>query len=769
MFNNELALDNFVCSIPVCQSESDLGSILKVFQHHDCDVIAISQANNSWGIIRASDVLGVCARLWQQQGTILAGHPRQKIEPISSARAVFQEFDSLIEPAIVYYANDKLNSLLVRWQDRSSTDIALECLVIDKLGKLKGKVNRTKVLKYLASTTKKYQSSLLPASILPEPIASLINSIALPWKIETLAGQHLYSNLAWQESVTSSSQPRERDLPEMAIANWWIEQQYLAQKDKGIADRQLSETSLFHQHESTVAKSSLSNLAASAWEKNTAPALAQNCAALNILPKDRTRLNASGIGNCLEDSDPEPTQDRHLEVQIEQKQEWCWLKIPLSVQPEAESTTLNSYSCWLIIATKSSLSDLISEQKSPSVVGELLKILNHELKSPLTGIVGLSSLLKDGQLGKLNQRQTLYTQLIHNGAHKLMGIVNDLLELQGLTPKKSQANSNSVSLNLKSLCLEVYQQIVTKLNNSHVAESQPEIAQSQLRLAIEPELEIAIANKLCLSAILSHLILETLQFAEIRDDTVAIEAATSNPQQQEVYQTKITISRGMVAGSRSDLAADSACASLPKQSSGWHLILAKYLAAQISGKIDGSYTKYGCQLTLLLPVATFSKAKSPQKNCSGIALPASQRQNLTILCLYPETEVVNPEQYRQYDLDFKLKDWIEQDWSNMSNSQANYQHRIIEADGLEQAHTLARIWQLDVILLDGHQITEPEQYLRSLQQSSYLAALPLITLDTRTTESANQIEGLNVYPCLIPAQCRSIEDLAEVIQIATNS
>ncbi len=69
-------------------------------------------------------------------------------------------------------------------------------------------------------------------------------------------------------------------------------------------------------------------------------------------------------------------------------------------------------------------------------------------------------------------------------------------------------------------------------------------------------------------------------------------------------------------------------------------------------------------------------------------------------------------------------------------------------------------------MLDGYQIVDSYKYLRSLKESEYLSALPLITLDSKTSEAANQIEGLNVYPCLLPTQYRSIKDLMQVIQIA---
>ena len=138
-------------------------------------------------------------------------------------------------------------------------------------------------------------------------------------------------------------------------------------------------------------------------------------------------------------------------------------------------------------------------------------------------------------------------------------------------------------------------------------------------------------------------------------------------------------------------------------------------------------------------------------------------KNLTILYLCPEPEAIDLQASHNHSMSFDLKRWSD------SEQQVGSQHRIIEADSLEQAHSLARIWELDVVILDGDRIIEPIAYLRSLLESEYLAALPLITLDARTTEAANQIEGLSVYPCLLPAEHRSIEDLMQVIQIATEA
>ncbi|MDY7013798.1 MAG: response regulator [Cyanobacteriota bacterium] len=94
-------------------------------------------------------------------------------------------------------------------------------------------------------------------------------------------------------------------------------------------------------------------------------------------------------------------------------------------------------------------------------------------------------------------------------------------------------------------------------------------------------------------------------------------------------------------------------------------------------------------------------------------------------------------------------------------------YRILATDDLEQADSLARVWQPDVLLLDGLGLEDPEAYLRSLQSQNRLATLPLVTLDPKITEAANQIPGLLVFPCLVSTDRQGMTALLQVIQIAT--
>ena len=189
--------------------------------------------------------------------------------------------------------------------------------------------------------------------------------------------------------------------------------------------------------------------------------------------------------------------------------------------------------------------------------------------------------------------------------------------------------------------------------------------------------------------------------------------------------------------------------------------MVKYLTEFIQGSLKSDRSLGRCQFTLLLPIIQSERISARSATANTTSTKNAAKRNLTILYLYPEAEALSDRSEGNNSLNLDLKSW-----QDANKDRANYRHRIIEADGLEQAHTLARIWQLDVIVLEGHRLSNRSEYLQLLQTSEYLSALPLVTLDNKTTQAANQIKGLNVYPCLLPAEHRRVEDLMQVIQIA---
>ncbi|MBD1845111.1 response regulator [Cyanobacteria bacterium FACHB-63] len=93
-------------------------------------------------------------------------------------------------------------------------------------------------------------------------------------------------------------------------------------------------------------------------------------------------------------------------------------------------------------------------------------------------------------------------------------------------------------------------------------------------------------------------------------------------------------------------------------------------------------------------------------------------------------------------------------------------YRVVEADDLEQAELLAQVWKPNIVLLDAA-VSDPIGYLRLLGDCSFLASLPLVTLDPVTAQAANQVPGLTVFPCLAPLdESAESSALLQVIQVA---
>ncbi len=88
--------------------------------------------------------------------------------------------------------------------------------------------------------------------------------------------------------------------------------------------------------------------------------------------------------------------------------------------------------------------------------------------------------------------------------------------------------------------------------------------------------------------------------------------------------------------------------------------------------------------------------------------------------------------------------------SDLTQLLHSHHYRVLEAEDLEQAELLARVWKPNVVLLDGS-LNDPCTYFQHFSQHTFLASLPLITLEQETTQAANQIMGLLVFPCLSTA------------------
>ena len=131
---------------------------------------------------------------------------------------------------------------------------------------------------------------------------------------------------------------------------------------------------------------------------------------------------------------------------------------------------------------------------------EFLACITHELKSPLTAIVGLSNLLNEKSIGELNQRQQRYVNQIYQSGRQLMNLVNDLLDLARLETGQLQLHPEAVDL--KEVCDRAYEE----------AQQQAPESEPRYTLNIASDLDSMVADEIRLRQMLVHLLANARKF-----------------------------------------------------------------------------------------------------------------------------------------------------------------------------------------------------------------------------------------------------------------
>lgn len=130
---------------------------------------------------------------------------------------------------------------------------------------------------------------------------------------------------------------------------------------------------------------------------------------------------------------------------------------------------------------------------------ELLNSLTQELRTPLTSVLGMASVLNREIYGPLTSKQKEYLNIIHNSSQYLLSIMNEIIEL-------SELNESSHSLNLSSVDIEMLcQQAINTLEQAACRRDQ------QIRLTVEPGRRIWLLDKEKVRQILYHLMFSVMQ------------------------------------------------------------------------------------------------------------------------------------------------------------------------------------------------------------------------------------------------------------------
>ncbi|WP_017660020.1 GAF domain-containing sensor histidine kinase [Baaleninema simplex] len=102
------------------------------------------------------------------------------------------------------------------------------------------------------------------------------------------------------------------------------------------------------------------------------------------------------------------------------------------------------------LATSSPLEDILSTNQ---IKTELLDRLLQELRTPLTSVMGMTSVLNREIYGPLRRKQKEYLKIIHDSGQYLLSLVEEILMLRSL--KESSAARSLTSIDMEMLCQQV--------------------------------------------------------------------------------------------------------------------------------------------------------------------------------------------------------------------------------------------------------------------------------------------------------------------------
>ncbi|MEJ6482695.1 GAF domain-containing sensor histidine kinase [Nostoc punctiforme UO1] len=145
---------------------------------------------------------------------------------------------------------------------------------------------------------------------------------------------------------------------------------------------------------------------------------------------------------------------------------------------------------------------LLAAEAASRLRSEFLATISHELLTPLTYVIGMSSTLLRWPLGELSQRQRDYLQTIHDSGEHLLEMINDILDLSQIEAGKTALNISEFSL------VNVAENAVESLRKKATSEQ----INLNLDLQIDPRRDRFTADAERVAQILSNLLTNAIKF-----------------------------------------------------------------------------------------------------------------------------------------------------------------------------------------------------------------------------------------------------------------
>ncbi|WP_193195688.1 GAF domain-containing sensor histidine kinase [Nostoc sp. MG11] len=145
---------------------------------------------------------------------------------------------------------------------------------------------------------------------------------------------------------------------------------------------------------------------------------------------------------------------------------------------------------------------LLAAEAASRLKSEFLATISHELLTPLTYVIGMSSTLLRWPLGELSQRQRGYLQTIHDSGEHLLDMINDILDLSQIEAGKAVLNISEFSLT--KIAENVVESLLEKATSEQVS--------LKLDLQIDPRRDRFTADAGRVEQVLWNLLTNAIKF-----------------------------------------------------------------------------------------------------------------------------------------------------------------------------------------------------------------------------------------------------------------
>ncbi|HYW20551.1 MAG TPA: ATP-binding protein [Nodularia sp. (in: cyanobacteria)] len=546
-------LYDFLATVPNCVETSTLAIVLEIFEQEQCDrLVVVNQQQYPLGMVQST-------RLTQK---LLATGVDQQVLDLHQPLLIWDK--TMMQPIQTLPATYCVEQfeLLLRYQ-QSQTDNHLDWALIDGEGKFLGLLNSARLLRALAqeklainTTTTQYSPSAQKTvnnispdyphlsstrtktyergdkSRLARPrrinqrqsvhksLVQLLELLPWPLMLQTRTGEVIAKNPAWWEQLGALKDPEGiRKQVEAILAPAQI---------KTATEYASPQATRFHSYDRGNEHGG---------EGHPFSVRNQPAPLGPFFSPPSENLHEHIPNHCFLDSQ-KGTCTCVVEVQNGQERIWQFAKIlldspksellfqgmfPGKFTSEETAATLKAKrgnDLWLILATDVTEQQQIYKELAAKnadlmqlnrLKDEFLACISHELKTPLTAVLGLSRLLVDQQLGELNERQARYAGLIHQSGRHLMSVVNDILDLTRM--ETGQMDLALVPVNIRAVC----DRAVTEAKAVHTQTTKATTTPtanllSEFAIAIEPGLEQIVADELRLRQMLVHLLSNAFKF-----------------------------------------------------------------------------------------------------------------------------------------------------------------------------------------------------------------------------------------------------------------